>query len=714
MNYNNINVTSFENTLMQAKRLAPKVGLAAITGKTPNKYLKECFNVLSQNNVNLERGVISFKWNSLRNANPKIAHSIEEVLVFGASLFDAISQKQSPESLKGEFLDIKQRYAKIIKETESLANPKDENKSGIFSFFDKNKKKGPVEEEQELRLENLDQILEDAHDRSRNLLERTETDLLVERSFHKAVEWYILALEDAQKLIEEAKNDGSLKMSDEDYLELKNTLGASELTTRANMSTSDKFLKIKEDLHNKSITFLTSHENTFTVIQSHLRSWKDIKNQTEALNALNDTVKAGTALMSAASVGVEEAMPVFNDSLISEETLKGLTQSFGDYDNEISNLINGLNSEVSSFKKDGSKISHWDQWEVTKKEIVAPILTSTEILEKAKDLSSRPTLRIKEENDLNNIDVSQETESIVLEEKPVRRRKLKIVKSFEFDKTKEWRPLEKMVVSRQLKQYKDKLGIDLDVEDVQSLGWTPNQTVARLNHFLSNVSVPKNVSKAVLSEVDYNVRYGDVFNADFEKILNQQVLISNKNWDEKMIEWLSSKDDLDWAYIMQWNELVYDLLIFEQDEEQRKSVFDGTSEGDKFVKEALINRISEFANEPGLSDEELKEWGFGSLIVRYAVALDMDKEVIEKLSRLWHNPTNPIDWDEGYVCNWKEKYPELMDTQAANFLFNEIITAPSNDDFDVVDANYIEEVSNIEHVVNEKKIVNENKKRIRL
>ena len=661
MSMKSIDASNFDDVLTQVRRNAPAVGLAALAGRTPNRSLKQAHKILSDANVELTRGPMNYTWRSLKKANPRLSHSIEEVLVFGDALFTAIGQKQSPESLKADFLEVKQRFAKIVKETEALALPKEEK--GLFSFFDKGSKK--PEEKTELRLEALDQLLEEAHVHSRELLEKTEKDLLAERSFHRAVDWFILALEDAQQRLEKAEQDG-LDMPADELVELSNALGAARITTEANMAVSDRFLRVKEDLHNKSISFLTAHENTFTVIQGHLRSWKDIKTQTDALNALSDTVKAGAALMSNASIGMETAvMQPWDGELISKETLSALSNSFGDYDKNITQLVSNLNATSTASH---TPQSHWDQ----KESIVSLVSANIENVASASTSSYRPTLR-KTADKQSSALVS---EFIYNEEPEQPKVASKPLKQFEFAKKDTWSVMDKLTVSKKLAAYAKTVGLTLAAQDAQDLNWTASSTIARVSAPMIKVG-DKALAQAPLvlrSQVDYVVRHGNPFTADWKGILDQNVLVSTQsNWDEKFQNWMASKDDLEWAYLMQWNDLVYDLLVMDQDKEEKHAILSGSSEHYQKVRESLVERITEFAQNPGVSEKDLKEWGLNGLIIRYAVALDMDASTVDKLWTLWHNPKQPIDWNEDLVSTWSEKYPEDMATAAGQRIVSQFL-----------------------------------------
>lgn len=665
MSMKNIDASNFDDILTQVRRNAPAVGLAALSGRTPNRALKQAQKILSDAGVTLTRGPMNYTWRSLKKANPRLSHSIEEVLVFGDALFTAIGQKQSPESLKADFLEVKQRFAKIVKETETLALPKEEK--SLFSFFgDKGSKK--PEEKTELRLSALDQLLEEAHVHSRDLLQKTEKDLLAERSFHRAVEWFILALEDAQQRLEKAQEDG-IDMPADEVLELSNALRTASVTTTANMAVSDRFLRVKEDLHNKSISFLTAHENTFTVIQGHLRSWKDIKIQTDALNALSDTVKAGAALMSSASVGMETAvMQPWDGELISKETLSALSNSFGDYDKNITQLVSNLNATTNDSE---IKESHWDQWD--KKNIVEMVRANAADTPVVSS-SYRPALR--KANDKQSAALVSE---FVYNEEEQPKAKTKVAKQFEFAKKDTWTVMDKLTVAKKLAAYAKTVGLTLAAQDAQNLNWTASSTIARVSAPLLNAGDALIAAPLVLrSQVDYVVRHGNPFTADWQGILNQNVLVTTKDsWGEQFQDWMASKDDLEWAYLMQWNDLAYDLLIMDQDKEEKQAVLSGSTDHYQKVKESLVERITEFAYNPGVSEKDLKEWGLNGLIIRYAVALDMNNATVDKLWGLWHNPKQPIDWNEDLVSTWDEKYPEDMSTPAGERVVSQFFDGPT-------------------------------------
>lgn len=661
----------FEQILTELRKNAPAVGSAALIGKTPNRALKRAWSVLNGAGVELQMGNMNYRWRALHAANPKLGHSIEEVLVFGASLFSAISQKQSPESLKQDFLDIKQRFSKIIKETEAIATPQQERR--LLSFFEK-----PAAENQkiELRLDALDGLLDEAHSRSRNLLHRTEKDLHIERAFHRAVEWYILALERANRQLEEATApDGPLQIDQSLIIDLKNSLQIASTTTTANLAASDQFLRVKETLHNKSITFLTAHENTFTVIQGHLRSWKDIKNQTEALNALSTAVKAGSELMSSAAVGVEEPMKAWNPSFITPEALKALSESFGEYDNQVGDLVATLTEPQ---KASGPHFSRWDEWEDTKKGLLDPILEDALQSQQATSTQrSRPTLR-KNTNQVSEVEVVEE--AVAPQVSPVAAPQVEEVTSIRTT-SKQWSPLEKIVANRAVQLYAAAMNTNISSDYLEGLGWDVREAVNRINSPLSALGADvANLNPYAKSAINYEMEYGDPENCDWSKVTQSAAMPYNdQEWDGHFKNMMTAQDDLDWSYMMQWNDLVYDLMIFEQDTEQKDSVLQGQTEEDQKIRAGLVDRINEFVSNPGVSPETIKSWGFSGLVLRYALALDMDSDKVAALWNNFDNPAQPVDWDGSLVKDWVADYPQDMQTSAAKKIWDDKNMSSAND-----------------------------------
>ena len=60
----------FNQTLDDVRSNAPAVGLAALSGKTPNTSLYNSWKSLNDAGINLQRGVMNYRWRALREANP--------------------------------------------------------------------------------------------------------------------------------------------------------------------------------------------------------------------------------------------------------------------------------------------------------------------------------------------------------------------------------------------------------------------------------------------------------------------------------------------------------------------------------------------------------------------------------------------------------------------------------------------------------------------
>lgn len=70
MTKNTFNAEVFDEVLTEVRREAPPVGLAAITGKTPNHALKESWNILNRSNVTLTQSAINYKWRACAKLTP--------------------------------------------------------------------------------------------------------------------------------------------------------------------------------------------------------------------------------------------------------------------------------------------------------------------------------------------------------------------------------------------------------------------------------------------------------------------------------------------------------------------------------------------------------------------------------------------------------------------------------------------------------------------
>lgn len=633
----NLDPENFENLLHEIQQKPPLIGTASLMGESPNVYLHKAWEVLHNNGIDLKRGVLNYRWHTLQKMHPKLAYSVEEVLIFGDALFTKIAEKQSPDSLKNDFNDIKQRYAKIIKTTENLSSPQDDK--SVFSLFKKEKN----ENQNDIKLVELDHLLEEAHEKSRELLDKTEKDLNIEKAFDEAVNWFIVALENIQTHLISQKEQGYLKMSDMEITEIKNALNVAEMTTRANMAASAKFLQVKENLHNKSITFLTSHENTFTVIQSHLRTWKDIQQQTQTLNSLSETVKMGSKLLSQASIGVEGAFKNFDTSFISMNTIASLQKSFNHYDNDITDLISSLN--ILPTTSSSISFSRWDDWDKNKKELIEPILN--EKLEKTEnEMAYRP---VRRSSDTFSKDIPENS-------KKDKVKKTAVLRELEFTK-QPWTFLEKMKVQQKIDLYNQFLDENFSFETIEQLNWTPAEALFRLSGPLQYI-LKQNLPTVVRGQMDFHTKFSSSAYIDWEKIVEQKILLPyQKEWKNEFKEWMATKNDFVWFNIMEWNELIYDLLIFEQDPEQKNNVFQEKTEKDTFIKKGVVNRIENFIESSDQIDHlTIQEWGMYSLIIKYACELEMDYSKIKKLWNIWPNPLDPIDF-EGNSIQEKWTFP---------------------------------------------------------
>lgn len=659
----------FETVLTELKAQPPMVGLAALNGKSPNKALQKAWSELNAIGVVLQKSNMTYRWRALHDINPKLGHAIEEVLVFGDALFSAWGQRQSPEGLKQEYIDLKQRFSKIIRETENVANPKEEK--SMFSFFSKST---DAAKKTDTRLDQLDTLLQEAHAKSRRLLGKTEKDLVEERAFHKAAEWYVLAIEQAAQHLDEVLKKELV--SSEVIGDLRNSLTVSSGTTSVILATTDQWLRVKEALHNKSITFLTAHENTFTVIQGHLRSWKDIKEQTEALNALNQAVRMGTELMSAASSGVEQPISNWSNSLISPETLSNLSASFTDYDNEVNALVMDL---ATPKEQVGVQFSRWDDWAQTKKDLIDPLLSQEVVHSPVAEKNLRPVRRDPSQavpradssdpaasvssssEPLPSSDVSEQDPSSTSSAPATPRR------TFAGNAPTSWNKMEAIVALRALKEYQTSLGSTMNMDFLVQKGWTAQEVLHRLSQplrALPEVDIPS-LHPVIRGQMDYLVQTDAYEQVDWKTLSEQQVFGFDDQAEavKAFTSWMKSKDDLDWSYLMQYNELVYDLLILEEDQDQKQQVLQ-----DEDMRASLKERVVEFLKAEDLPSSTLKEWGFSGLITRYALVLGVDRPTVEKGWALFHNPVQPIDWDGRPVSRWSEHYPEDMSESVQSFL----------------------------------------------
>ena len=678
------------STLSVIRTEAPSVGLAALQGKTPNKALRAAWSELDAIGVKLERSNMQYYWRALHDVNPKLGHAIEEVLVFGDALHNVCASRQSPEGLKDEYMGLKQRFSKILKEVELAAAPKEEKK--LFSFFGSPQAENGKTDQ---RLSQLDTLIEEAYGSSRVLLGKAEKDVVIERAFHRATEWYILALQDASKSLAEVMEKNMV--SSELVVDLQSALAVSSGTSSAILATTEQWLRVKEMLHNKSITFLTAHENTFTIIQGHLSSWKDIKTQTEALNALNKAVQMGTALMSEASTGIEKPMSQWTQDVITPEALQKLSSSFTEYDKEVNSLVMDL---VTPKEQKGPQLSRWDNWNETKRDLLEPILNQPQetipvkerlrpVLKKAQDAS---TTSVNEEELATVKDVEEDNKlpQVELPKIPLKEQKPRLIRQNEGSTVEQWNRIESKMAFRNINVYRAMTGSTFDLVRAQQLGWSAQDVAANLLAPVRELGDEiASLPASVRSEIDYLTQSAQTQLVDWKKVATQKVIPFDDNWPNNFRSWMKEQDDLDWSYLMQWNELVYDLLILDQDSEQKQSL--KTDEG-KPMREDLISRIEEFLTEPHLSKDMLKTWGFSGLIARYAMSFDIDPEKINNVWGCFSNPVQPVDWDGSSVSTWIQRYPEDCQTDAAKKVLNKIdpnFTTVSHEDFNKTHLNDI-------------------------
>ena len=652
-------------TLTDIRAEAPSVGLAALKGKTPNKALRAAFNELDSIGIQLQKSSMNYRWRALHDVNPKLGHAIEEVLVFGDALFSAWGARQSPEGLKQEYIELKQRFSKIIKETETIATPKEEKK--MFSFFGGSSQNDT--QKTDLKLANLDTLLEEAHSQSRVLLGKTEKDLIEERAFHKATDWYILALQEATTRLDEVMKDD--QVSSELINDLRNNLKVSSGTTSVILSTTDQWLRVKETLHNKSITFLTAHENTFTIIQGHLRSWKDIKNQTEALNALNKAVQMGTSLMSEASSGVEQPMAKWSGDLITPEALQKLSASFGEYDKEVNTLVADL---VAPKDQMGPQLSRWDNWDATKRDLLEPILTQPQVAQRTAE-KLRPVLKSAQQAEeaalaMPVLEEEVTLPKIELPQVPLKEQKPRLLRENEGATKDQWNRIETKMAQRNINVYRALTGSSFDMDRALVLGWSAQDITSNLLSPIRELGDEvASLPPVIRSEIDYLVQTTQPQLVDWARVASQEVIPFDKDWAQNFRSWMKERDDLDWSYLMQWNDLVYDLLILDQDPAQKQSLF---QDDGKAMRQSLTERIEEFLTDPGVPQSLLKTWGFNGLVVRYAMSLDIDADKINKAWKNFNNPIQPIDWDGTPVADWVNKYPNDCQTPSAEQVLKNI------------------------------------------
>jgi len=644
-------VESFKNTVDLVRSQPPEAGLAALSGKTPNKALQKAFAELCKIDVTLQKSGMSYKWRAISKVDPRLGHAIEEVLVFGDALFSAWGKRQTPEGLKQDYIDLKQRFSKIIKETQSIAAPKEEKK--LFSFFDK---PSSQETKTELRLDQLDVLLEEAHGKSRSLLAKTEKDLIEERAFHKAAEWYVLAIEKASKNLKQLVSKSQI--SADLVNDLQNSLTIATGTSSAILTATDQWLRVKESLHNKSITFLTAHENTFTIIQGHLRSWKDIQQQTEAMNSLSDAVKAGSSLMATASSGVEQPLAAWNASLITPEAIKSLSDSFADYDKDINTLMAGL---VDSKKSSGPQFSRWDDWSATKRDLVDPILNAENKVKQTTEENLRPVFKVKKEEPAVSSDVKPapvpEVEAAPEPEVLFPKKKVRPLRRTHAAPRplSDWNRFEKIVAFKAVKDYKELLGVDFSLERGVELGWSPEKISENLSLVSREIEFDKlkNLPIDIRQEINYLTQKSDPQSVDWSALVSREVIPFDGSWNSAFSAWMKKQDDLDWSYLMEWNDLVYDLMIIDFDEEQKNHL--KTPDG-QAMAQSLKSRIESFLADPGLSDRTLKEWGFVGIVVRHAVNFGVDEKKINKAWKIFSNPDYPVDWTGRPVADWASDY----------------------------------------------------------
>lgn len=762
----------FSDLLDAWRQSPPAVGTAALAGRSPNPQLFRAFKALADVHVKLTRGAISYRWRQLHEADPQLAQSIEEVLVFGDALFSAWGRRTPPEDLKNRYIDVKQRYAKIIKETEVLASPDsqedDSTLSKMFQFMGLNKAMGlkkdnipvatsttgrrrraasdvihmvqlPVpsdaptaaiesdkpervltKEEQrvERRLDNLDELLDQAHKESRILLDEAEQDLQGEQAFHKATEWFVLAVERARLSLTSARGpEGSLTDIDNQVLnDLDYALLASSGTTSVILSTTEQWLRLKEALHNKSITFLATHENTFTVIQGHLRAWRDIKIQQEAFDALSQAVDAGRGVMVSASKGVEAPVKQWSGDFVTPETMAALMRSFSAYDESIAKDIAALAQEGP---QTGVRVSPWDEWgDTTRKAMIAPLLAALPPVAPSSQ-AERPTWRshiasviagtepplvdsdASSVDDLSDQTLSELLPAVADDSLSVALPSIGTVEPLPpagpwplHARRTSWSAVDRRMVESARTTLESALTVEVPLEQLEGRQRSAADTLMRLKSIWSYRPIADQSDWDALQDEPQAWRarvLEHVLEAADDEVLDDKVWarlsqhvpqeVGSPAWIHQMDHWMASRDDLEWASVMRWNDLVLDCLILEQDPEQRAEIMGATDPTDSSsrVRSSLSERLGAFLKNPGLPTEALASWGFIPLLIRYACAVDADhaQEAVTLLEAT-SSVRQPLDWDGHAVNRWLIDHPTDMSTNTAALFLSERATHLAN------------------------------------
>jgi hypothetical protein len=231
------------------------------------------------------------------------------------------------------------------------------------------------------------------------------------------------------------------------------------------------------------------------------------------------------------------------------------------------------------------------------------------------------------------------------------------------------------------------LGVDLSIDQLEARRWSAAETLMRLKAIWSYRPVSSGSDWAELRNESQAWRarvLEHVLEADSDDVLNDSIWsdmsqhvpreVGSPQWIHDINHWMASRDDLEWATVMRWNDLVLDCLILEQDPAQRADVLSATSPDHPSarIRASMSERLEAFLENPALPLTAVASWGFAPLLVRYACALDVGHatEAVALLESTG-STRQPIDWDGRAVNRWVIDHPEDMATPTAAVFLTE-------------------------------------------